>query len=270
MAAPRAEGVMHPDNWGWRARIGMFIVGNEVVPEAEWWAMAPPGVSVHAARVTAKAPWANWRENRNDVDLADDLVRGGRQFSAMRLSAVVVGHSSSSLVGGKGWDAATVSSLSAIIGTGTIVTTNGLDTLAALRASGVKRPFLVSPPWYGHEAVAAAIDYYAKHGFAPAASVRFDPGRKWRDLAPADLVGQGMGLEQEIEPLYAQIRAACPAEADGVLIVGTGFRCVGLLETLEHDLGRPAISANQASLWHCLRLSGVKATVTGYGNLLRL
>ena len=42
------------DNWGWRARIGLFIVGNEAVPEAEWWAMAPPGVSVNASRVTAK------------------------------------------------------------------------------------------------------------------------------------------------------------------------------------------------------------------------
>jgi hypothetical protein len=24
------------DNWGWQARIGIFIVGSEVVPEAEW------------------------------------------------------------------------------------------------------------------------------------------------------------------------------------------------------------------------------------------
>jgi maleate isomerase len=30
------------------------------------------------------------------------------------------------------------------------------------------------------------------------------------------------------------------------------------------------ISANQASLWHCLRLSGVQKPVQGYGNLLRL
>ena len=34
------------DNWGWQARIGMFIVGSEVVPEAEWWAMVPLNVSV--------------------------------------------------------------------------------------------------------------------------------------------------------------------------------------------------------------------------------
>ena len=55
---------MQKDNWGWRARIGMFIVGNEAVPEAEWWAMAPPGVSVHAARITASAPWARWSADR--------------------------------------------------------------------------------------------------------------------------------------------------------------------------------------------------------------
>jgi len=272
--------VMQDDNWGWRARIGMFIVGNEAVPEAEWWAMAPRGVSVHAARVTAKAPWAAWCENRVDVDLADDLLRGCRQFAAMRLSAVVLGHSSSSIVGGKGWDAATVSSLSAALGidalgskalgTNVVVSTNGLDTLAALRASGVKRPFLVLPPWFPDDTVRAADLYYTEHGVAPAACLRVDPGRKWRDLAPVDLVGHGLGFEQEVEPLQAQIRAACPADADGVLIAGTGFRCVAILETLEQDLKRPVISANQASLWHCLRLSGVRAPVDGYGALLRL
>ena len=133
---PVALPVTAIDNWGWRARIGLFIVGNEAVPEAEWWAMAPPGVSVHAARVTARAPWARWREDRKAVEPEEDLLRGGRQFAAMRLQAVVVAHSSSSLLGGKGWDEATVASLSPVLGAGPVVTTNGLDTQAALRASG--------------------------------------------------------------------------------------------------------------------------------------
>ena len=33
-----------------REAIDLFIVGVEAVPEAEWWAMAPPGLSIHAAR----------------------------------------------------------------------------------------------------------------------------------------------------------------------------------------------------------------------------
>ncbi|CAN5921452.1 aspartate/glutamate racemase family protein [soil metagenome] len=232
--------------------------------------MAPRGVSVHAARVTASAPWAKWRDDRTGVDLADDLQRGCRQFATMRLSAVVLAHTTSTIVGGRGWDDATAAGLAAELGAGTIATTNGLDILAALKASDVKRPFLVLPPWFPDETIAAAVRYYAEQGVSPAACLRLDPGRKWRDLPPADLYGHGMGFEQEIEPLYAQIRAACPPEADGILIGGTGFRCVGILEMLEQDLKRPVISANQASLWHCLRLSGVQTPVAGYGNLLRL
>ena len=258
------------DNWGWRARIGVFIVGNEAVPEAEWWAMAPPGVSVHAARVTARAPWARWDAARRNVELEDDLVRGAKQFAAMRLTAVTVGHSSSSILGGKGWDEATAARLGELIGGGAVVTTNGADTQAALRAMGVKRPFLVLPPWFGDELVAAGVRYYADHGFTPAGHLRYDPGRKWRDLPPSDLYGHGMGFEQEIEPLYAQIRKACPSDADGVLIAGTGFNCVGISEALEQDLKRPVVTANQASLWRCLRLSGVQTPVGGYGALFGL
>jgi len=256
------------DNWGWRARIGLFIVGNEAVPEAEWWAMAPPGVSIHAARVTARAPWATWRGDRSGVDPADDLLRGSKQFAAMRLNAVTLGHTSSSVIGGKGWDEAVVKSVSTVVGAGTIVTTNGLDTLAALAASNVKRPFMVLPAWFGEDFVKTALGYYAAHAIQPAGGLRYDPGPKWRSLPPGELTGRGMHLEQEIEPLYQQIRATCPTDADGVLIGGTGFRCVGILDALEQDLKRPAISANQASLWHCLRLSGVKDGVSGYGSLM--
>jgi len=257
------------DNWGERARIGMFIVGNEAVPEAEWWAMAPPGVSVHAARVSAKTPWAAWNAGKTAVELADDLLRGARQFAAMHLSAVVLGHTSSSVVGGKGWDAATVAALTAVIGGKTFVTTNGLDTMAALAASTVKRPFLVLPAWYPDATIAAAVAYYADHGLAPAGHLRMEPAPKWRGIPPGDLYGRGMAVDQEIDPLHTQIRTACPADADGVLIGGTGFRCSGIIEALERDLGRPVIAANQASLWHCLRRAGVRDAVEGYGRLLR-
>ncbi|WP_339854517.1 hypothetical protein [uncultured Nisaea sp.] len=257
-----------PDNWGWKARIGMFIVGSEAVPEAEWWAMMPPHTSVHAARVSAPAPWAAWDADRTHVSLSEDLARGARQFASMRLSAVVLGHSSSSLVGGKGWDEAVVQSLSDILGSGIPVTTNALDCFAALKVSDVKSPFLVLPPWFNDATLAVALGYFRDHGIEPAGMLRYDPGPGWRDVPTGEMYPLGLGFEQQIEPLYTQIKAACPNEADGVLILGTGFRCVGLIETLEQDLRRPVISANQASLWHCLRLAGVQVKIAGYGSLL--
>ena len=39
------------DGWGWRARIGVLVPHGDVNPEGELRAMAPEGVSIHAARV---------------------------------------------------------------------------------------------------------------------------------------------------------------------------------------------------------------------------
>ena len=54
-----------------------------------------------------------------------------------------------------GWDEAVVESLAGRLGAGVRVTTNGLDSVAALRVSEVQRPFLVLPPWFGDDTVAA-------------------------------------------------------------------------------------------------------------------
>lgn len=259
---------MNNDNWGSRARLGMFIVGSEAVPEAEWQAMAPRGVSIHAARVTAPAPWAPWRADGQGVDLTDDLARGCRQFAAMRLSAIAIGHTSSSVLGGKGWDAAAIAAMRTILGDAVHITTNGLDTIAALKAIGARQPFLVAPSWFTDAAVAAALGYYADHGFRLAGHLRHDPGETWRHIPPQDLYAHGMGFAQEIEPLYRQIVDACPSGADAVFIAGTGFRCIAIIEALEAALERPVVTANQASLWRCLRLSGVSDAVPHYGRLL--
>ncbi|MGC1443519.1 MAG: hypothetical protein WA888_23150 [Burkholderiaceae bacterium] len=261
--------MINRDNWGWRARFGMFIVASEAVPEAEWWAMLPPGTSVHAARIEASAPWASWiNDPEAEVTLADDLARGAAQFASMRLNAVVVGHSSSSILGGPGWDDAVVKAISTLLPADVSVTTNGLDCMAALRAAGVERPYIVFPPWFNPAIVNAGVDYFASQGFSPAGALSVDPGRQWRNVPPGEMYPQGLGFEQDVEDLYRQIHAACPQQADGVLIAGTGLRCVGIIDALETDLARPVITANQASLWHCLKTCGVQTPVAGYGALL--
>ncbi|MEO0679633.1 MAG: hypothetical protein AAF192_04365 [Pseudomonadota bacterium] len=253
------------DNWGASARIGLFIVGAEAVPEAEWWAMAPPGVSVHAARVTAPSPWVAWDGAR--ARLSPDLARGAAQFAGMGLSAAVLAHSTSSLVGGEGWDAAAAGALAEAMGPGPAVTTNGQDCLAALRAVNATKPFVVLPPWFGDGAFAQAEAYLARHGASPAALFRHVPEARWRDVPPNRLYAERMHMAQRADLLLDQILARCPAEADGVLIFGTGFRCVALIEAAEAASGRPVVTANQASLWRALALSGVAARPGGYGAL---
>jgi maleate cis-trans isomerase len=43
---------------------------------------------------------------------------------------------------------------------------------------------------------------------------------------------------------------------------------VGIIETLEADLGKPVITSNQAVLWRALRLTGVRQRIPGFGRLL--
>ena len=259
---------MQPDNWGHTARFGIFIVGAEPVPEAEWWAMAPPGVSIHAARVTAKTPWAAWNADRSDVDLCDDLERGARQFAKLAPDVVVLGHSSSSILGGDGWDDAVVRRLEEVIGGKTKVTTNGQDCTLALSSLGASRPFVVIPPWFNDSFIQIAEAYLKQQGLTPAAMFRHAPAERWRDVPPQDLYRNFMHIQQNAELLRDQVIAGCPDKADSVLMIGTGLRCAGVIDEIETTLNRPIVTANQASLWRCLRLAGVKASVDGYGALL--
>jgi maleate isomerase len=59
-------------------------------------------------------------------------------------------------------------------------------------------------------------------------------------------------------------------EAQAVVISCTNLRTVGRIETMEHDLRKPVVSAIQASFWDCLRIAGVHETVAGFGRLLTL
>ena len=49
-----------------------------------------------------------------------------------------------------------------------------------------------------------------------------------------------------------------PSNMDGVFIAGNGWSTIGVIAPLEEDLGRPVLTANQASLWYALRQAGVR------------
>ena len=66
---------------------------------------------------------------------------------------------------------------------------------------------------------------------------------------------------------YAIARAVDRAVADAVFLSGTGMPIIGVLKTLEDDLGKPVIAAASAMMWHALRVAGVRHAQPGYGRL---
>jgi maleate isomerase len=69
--------------------------------------------------------------------------------------------------------------------------------------------------------------------------------------------------------LEAAIEADRP-DADALFISCTAIRAVDVVERIEHTLGKPVVTANQAMFWQALRWSGYDNAVAGYGRLLHL
>ena len=57
-------------------------------------------------------------------------------------------------------------------------------------------------------------------------------------------------------------------EAQAVFLSGVGLPTIDVLERLERELGKPALSSAAAMMWNALRTIGVTTPVTGFGRLL--
>jgi maleate isomerase len=69
---------------------------------------------------------------------------------------------------------------------------------------------------------------------------------------------------------YRLGRSADVPDADAVFIACTALPTLDVLAPLEADLGKPVVSANQATMWGALRLAGVATTgLEGRGALYR-
>ncbi len=60
------------------------------------------------------------------------------------------------------------------------------------------------------------------------------------------------------------------AEADGIFISCTGLKTSAIIDDLENALGKPVVTANQASIWNALQLAGCDTRLDGLGQLFRL
>ena len=259
---------MTADSWGWRARIGILVIHKDAVPEAEIWAMAPPGVTVHSARFDSPRKPGSDFQGDHAAALAEspDIARGLEQLGQLRLDVICLCFGSSSFLAGPGFDELFCERASKQAG-GTPVTTAPLAMLDAMRAAGITRPHLVSPPWFTATSYAAAERYFTATGFPFAGQVRFDLGPGWRDRETFAIYDLGGQWEVRPEEVYRQARASFPAHADGILIPGSGFRTLEAIEPLERDLRVPVVTSNQACLWQCLRMAGIRDTTLGGGRL---
>jgi maleate isomerase len=250
-----------PDGWG-QTRIGVLTPHADIVPEAEFSALAPDGISIHAARI----PFGGYRPGgKMDPTIADNPVRAiadppavddaAEMLAMAPLHAIVFGFTSSSYVRGAADDAALKSRLEART-RGIPVVVPCAAAATALHALAAGRVALISPPWFSPDMSQQGTNYFQSQGFEVVYS------------QPAGLPSDQQAIQPE--QLYNWVRTQVPDKAEAVFIGGNGFRAIAVIKALEDSLGRPVLTANQVAFWCALRLSGTPAPVTNYGRIFEL
>lgn len=224
----------------WRARIGMLFPGNSIV-DRELWQWVPDGVTVHVNRLgsfeTLNEPYtaavALARSRSPQLEAATENLR------IVEPTCVTYACTSGSFVGGVGHDRAIIERLAPIARVP--VTTTSTSMVRALRALEIER-VAVGVPYVG-ELGERLREFLEGSGF------------KVVSLSALNLP-QGFATVPAAEA-YRLGRRVDTADADGVFIACTALHTLEVLEPLEDDLGKPVVTANQATMWDALRLAGV-------------
>lgn len=231
-----------------RAKLGFVLLAMEQTIDGDMFKLAPPGVGVHFSR----APMAN----RVDVDTLSDMAAGIGDAAALLLpegdlDVVCYACTSGSVVIGEDRVMAELRRGAPHAHATSLIT----SVMRALTALGAKRIAVATP--YVHPINEIERNYMQKRGF--------------------DVVNiQGLGIENDVDmvrvtPDYILefARSVDRPEAEAIFISCGALRSVDIIAALETEAGKPVIVSNQAMIWDCLRLAGVRDPIPQYGQLFR-
>lgn len=239
---------------GWRGTFGVIAPSTNTVVEADYAAMAVPGVTSHIGRIHIR-----------DQDLSSDQrfedlltqIRGEIDLACERVltcepDRVVMGMSAETFWGGVEGNAEFTARMRHI--TGLEVTTGAVACDRALQVHGAHRIAVITP--YQQVADDNVLRFFAESGYDVAAV---------RGLRCPTAVSIARVTESELRPVLKDCAAL---GVDAIVQVGTNLSMVRLADEAERWLGLPVIAINAATWWAALRDHGIHDTVQRAGTLL--
>jgi maleate isomerase len=231
-----------------RAKLGFVVLAMEQTIEADMFELAPAGVGVHFSR----APMAN----RIDVDSLAAMADGIGDAAALllpdgQIDVACYACTSGSVVIGEERVFAELKRGAPHARPTSMITA----VMRALTAVGAQRIAIATP--YVGTVNAIEQTYMEQRGF--------------------EIVNiEGLGIENDadmvrVTPDYLLEFAQTidrPA-ADAIFISCGALRSVELIDELEARVKKPVIVSNQAMMWDCLRMAGIRDRHAGHGQLFR-
>ncbi len=239
--------------YGWRAQIGVSVpcVNTTTEPEFNLLALNIPGISIHSARMHLGMTDVLTKQDLLDMH-SKAIEKAIPELAHAKVDLIVYACTSGSFAGGSKWDQEIIDAIQKK--TGILATTTTTAVLQALRTLGIKRVALGTP--YNEDITTVGKVFFEKEGFDIVNYLALDNLDKI-------LAGDKPSLAYELG------RKVDTEDAECVFISCTQFPTIEVISELEADLGKPVITANVASFWHALHLLSIKASISGYGMLLR-
>ena len=241
---------MREDLYGWRAKLGLIYPSPGWVMEPEFYAMSPKGVITLTTRVSLDAATVEGLQQIGPLS-----IEAARFLADVPVDSFVLGCTSGSFVNGATYNRELIVKMQEATG-GIPCTTTASAVAEALKFLQVNKVAIATP--YVDEVNEKAQAFFAEEG-----------------IETLNIRGLGYTQEPDIDGtsldyVYRFGKKVDTKDAQALLLLCTGLRTIPVLDALEIDLGKPVISAIQASFWHTLRLAGVQEKIEGFGSLLRL
>jgi maleate isomerase len=220
------------------------VVPFDFALDRELWRWAPEDVSLHITRMPY-APLPATLEMAVHISDPALVAKGYDDVRAVSPLMMAYACTSGSFIGGRAGEVALVSAMTAA-GAPAAVTTSGA-LLEALSRLDVSRIATATP--YVAELTVGLTTYLAEAGIEVVAAA-------------------GLALTSDIwtvpyDVTAGLVRDTDTADAQAVFISCTNLPTYDLIAGLEHELGKPVLTANQVTMWSALRVIERKAVGPG-------
>ncbi len=238
-----------------RKRIGIMVPATNTTVEPDFHRIAPPGVTIHSQRL--------WLTNAGTGKEAMDqmnaqLEEGARRLAQGKVEVVNMTGTTNSFYRDLAWSDEMERIMSRGAGGIPAVATSP-SVVRALNYFGARKISVATPyPDWNNGRLKI---YFESAGF----DMLNVEGEPWASKAGA----QGIN-DQDAEVIVDFASRVCMDEADVLFCPCTAWRSMEAAAELEQRLGRPVVTAVQATAWRTFRKAGITQSIAGNGRLLEL
>ena len=243
-----------PDVLGYRAKFGVLVPSTNTIVEPDFYAMAPPGVTLHTGRISITNPRMEDDAGMEAlmVQIRASIGQAVRDVMTCEPDYLVMGMSSETFWGGRKGTEEFERNIERL--SGLSIATGARACERALTVLGARRLGIVTP--YQPVGDAQVRRFLEECGYEVVAL---------KGLRCPTAVS--IAHEDEATLRRAILEVNRP-EVEAIVQVGTNLSMLRLADEAERWLGKPVIAINAATFWYTLRENGITDRVRGFGRLL--